>query len=179
MKKIFYTLLTLILFQTACGDSESEPDAHEIGDWGLDSFILSNLPLGFSYQEGRVIAVPELSFGGVFFEAYEITFANNGTYSRRIEVTGPNINDDGTWEYDGDDLTLFNPEGDEEVYPIEKNASDQLWWSTEVPFGLIDDETIDSLQSLDEEAFNAITDEEFNAFFSTVTLDLVYAFERQ
>ena len=176
MKKIFYVLLSLILFQTACGDSESEPDAHEIGDWGLDSFILSNLPLGFTSNEGRVLEVSDLSFGGASFEAYDITFENNGAYSRRIEIAGPNLNDDGTWEYDGDDLTLFTPEDEEEVYPIEKNASDQLWWSTEVQFSLIEDAVLDTLTA---DYANSLTDDEFFALFSTVSLDLVYAFERQ
>ena len=180
MKKIFYTLLTLILFQTACGDRESEPDAHEIGEWELDSYIFSNLPTAFAGNEGRVFAVNEITFGGVAFESYDITLGNNDTYSRRIAVAGPDINDDGTWEFDGDDLTLIGPDDQEEVYSIERNETDQLWWSTETQFSLIEDAILDTLSA---DYFNSLTDTEQDALISSVSssvsLDLVYAFERR
>ena len=59
---------------------------------------------------------------------------------------------------------------------MERNENEQLWLSTEVNFLLIKDATLDTLTS---DHVAEMTEEEFQALFDQVTLDLVYAFEKE
>lgn len=173
MKKVLYLLLASAMFFISCSKDDEPVLTHEIGTWELDSYILTNLPAGFTNNEGRIFAVNEINFGGVSFDSYEITFASDFTYQREISVTGPDLNDEGTWELDGDDLTLISDEfDDEEDYNIEENEDDQLWWSLEVQFGLLHDTTTQAY-------VDTLTPEELADLITPVSLDLVYAFERK
>ena len=178
MKKIFYSLLTPVLLLTACGDDdEDKPDTHEIGDWTLENYVMTNLPTAFSDYEDQSLKLSDVIIGGVEVETYDLTFTNKKTYSRRIDVKDkPNINDDGTWELDDDSLTLTNADDEEDVYTIEKNSSDQLWWSTEVKFNLYSNATLKEYKVEEREDF---TNEQKEALLESVSVDLVYAFERK
>ncbi len=172
MKKLF-GLLTASIMLLSCGKDDGPIVTHEMGIWELDSYIISNVPDGFKQKnEGSIFGVSEISFGGVIIESYELTLNSNMTYERSIGVTGPDVKDDGIWELD-DDLLILTPEDeDEQEYRIEENDNDQLWWSVESQFLLLHDTvTADYFNSLDETGKAEL--------FTAVSVDLVYAFERQ
>ncbi|MEM7297550.1 MAG: hypothetical protein AAF391_04715 [Bacteroidota bacterium] len=176
MKKSIYALV-LASFLFSCGGDDDPVATHEVGEWELDSYILTNVPSDYSFNEGRIFAVNEISFGGIVFESYEVTFNVDKTYARTVGVTGPDIKDNGTWELDGDDLTLSSEDfDDDEEYEVERNEDDQLWWSVSSQFSLLEDAIADTIT---QEYIDSITDEEFFALFDPVTVDLVYAFERK
>ncbi|MEO9475550.1 MAG: hypothetical protein ABJG41_08445 [Cyclobacteriaceae bacterium] len=167
--------LSIILFTVSCSDDEPKPAPHEVGDWELDSFFITDLPSDYQLNDGRTFGVSEILFGGIQFESYTITINANGSFSRKIGlINSPNLNDDGSWEIDDDDFELVTEDGDE-LFGIEKNESDQLWLSTPATFGLVKDDILDTLS---QAWVNSLTDEEYNALFDPVSLDLVYAFER-
>jgi hypothetical protein len=173
MKKSFYLLFASFVL-LSCGKDDGPVITHEMGTWELDSYILSNVPEGFKQKnEGQILAVNEISFGGgVTIESYELTLNSDMTYKRTIGVTGPDIKDDGTWVFEDDVLTLTPEDEDEQEYRIEENDNDQLWWSVESQFLLLHDTvTADYYNSLDNEGQNEL--------FTAVSIDLVYAFERQ
>ncbi|MEM9298388.1 MAG: hypothetical protein AAGA64_08355 [Bacteroidota bacterium] len=173
---VFGIILSVGLI-TSCGDDDSDaPPPHEVGVWELDSYILTNLPSDYASNEGVILLLDDLSFGGISFESYTLELMTNGTYTRKIEVPGPSINDDGTWLLDDDDLVLDSEDSDtDEEFGVERNEDDQLWLSQDVQFALIKDSVLDTLT---QEYVDNITQEEFNALFDNVNLDLVYAFER-
>lgn len=177
MKKIFIFLLMASLF-SSCGGDDEPVMTHEMGSWELDSFILANVPLDYSNNEGRIFAVNQISFGGgLVLDSYELTLNSDMTYERSIGVTGPDIRDNGQWSLEDDILTLTEEDADEdEEYDIEENDNDQLWWSVESQFSLLKNSVADTIT---QEWVDTLTDEEFFALFDVVTVDLVYAFERQ
>ncbi|MEM7110094.1 MAG: hypothetical protein AAF519_17835 [Bacteroidota bacterium] len=163
----------------SCGDddSDSAPPPHEVGDWDLDSYLLLNLPSDYASREGQIQQLNEITFNGVAFESYTLNLMANGTYTRRIELPGPNVNDNGTWEADDDELTLVSEDFDDsEDFEIERNQDDQLWLSVASQFLLIRDAVADTLT---QEYVSTLSEEEFDALFDVVSLDLVYAFERE
>ncbi|SNS69010.1 hypothetical protein SAMN05421640_0865 [Ekhidna lutea] len=176
MKKVL-CLLAASMILLSCGKDDGPVITHEMGSWDLDSFILTNLPAEYSNNEGRIFLVNQISFGGLVFESYEITFNSDLTYERSVGVPGPDIKDNGTWELDGDDLILMSEDADqEEEYRVEQNEDDQLWWSIESQFSLVKDAIADTIT---QEYIDTLTDEEFFDLFDAVSVDLVYAFERQ
>ena len=181
-KNLFYfMLLPLVLMMACSSDDEPEP-THEMGDWSLDSFILINLPDAFSSNENAVAPINAISFGGVTFDSYDITLATDNTFTRRIAIDGPNINDSGEWELASGRLTLATEDGTEE-FTVERNESDQLWLSEEAQFGFIPDIYFDTVTQTYIDFLNTLTDAQLDSVNSSltqaVTLDLVYAFERQ
>ncbi len=177
MKKILSLIAaSIILF--SCGGDDDPVTTHEMGSWELDSFILTNVPADYAqFNEGRVFLVNQISFGGIVFESYEITFNSNFTFERSIGVPGPDLRDNGTWELDGDNLILMAEDEDfEEEYNVEQNENNQLWWSVESQFSLLKDAIADTIT---QEYVDTLTDQEFADLFDAVSVDLVYAFERQ
>ncbi len=177
MKKLLYLSIVGTMFLTSCGNDDSVAPTHEIGTWLLDSYVLTNPPAGFEGSDGIAFQVNEISFGGVAFDSYEITFAQDGTFTRRIGVSiGPNINDDGTWSITDDDIVLTSSDTEtDEEYTVERNENDQLWWSTETSFALLSDFRSDSLVNA---GVTSLTQEQFTQLASVVVVDLIYAFER-
>lgn len=171
---VLFGLITL----AGCGsdDGPSTPP-HIVGTWELDSYIFINLPSAYASNEGRIFLLNEITFNNVAFEAYTLNLAANGTYTRKVEVPGPSLNDDGTWTLDGDDFVL-DPEdsNDDNEFRLEKNEDDQFWISQESQFALIKDSVLDTLT---QEYVDGLSNEEFNALFDPVSLDLVFAFERE
>lgn len=176
MKKLtYFIVITFALI--SCGGDDGPTITHEMGSWNLDSFILTNVPSDYSNNEGRIFGVSQISFGGVVFESYEITFNSDQTFERNIGLAGPNVNENGTWKLEGDDLTLTSEDGENtQEYSIEKNEDDQLWWSTGSQFSLLKNSVADTLT---QEWVNTLSDDDFFALFDQVSVDLVFAFERQ
>jgi len=178
MKRNLLLIGALFSFLTlsSCGDDDQAPPPHIVGEWDLDSYIFINLPSDYANNEGRIFLLNQIFFNGIAFEEYTLNLAQNGTYTRKIEVPGPSASDDGTWTLDGDDFILDSSDaGDDEEFTVERNESDQLWLASERQFPLIKDAILDTLT---QEYADSLSNEEFNALFDLVTLDLVFAFER-
>ncbi|WP_424961079.1 hypothetical protein [Ekhidna sp.] len=177
MKKALLLSLILLALISSCGSDDEPTLTHEMGSWELDSYILVNVPADYSNNDGRIFEVDEISFGGLVIDSYEISLNSDMTYERSIGVAGPDIKDNGTWVLDDDVLILTGEDADQdEEYDIEENDNDQLWWSVEAQFSLIKNSVADTLT---QEWVDTLTDEEFFDLFDAVSVDLIYAFERQ
>ena len=166
--------LALFLLSSCGGDDEVIADAHEVGEWSLDQFILSNLPPGFTSLEGNELEVNEITFGEVVITQYELTLFNDGRYTRSIDIDNSeaNLDDFGMWVLEDDELILTTNDDVEEVWDVVLNEEDQLQWSTTATFGLLHD-------SVTQEDLTGITEAEFNSLINNVQLDLIYAFSRK
>ena len=182
-KNLLYLLMLPLAFMLSCS-SDDEPDpTHEMGNWALDSFVLINFPEAFSSNEGLIATIDAITFGGATIESYSLSLNTDNTFARSIEVLGPNINDSGTWELSGDDLTLTNEDGDDLEFTVELNEDDQLWLSEPAAFLFIPDvyfdtvtqDYFDLLETFSDEQLDSVND----VLSQEVQLDLVYAFERQ
>lgn len=98
-KNLLYALLITAAFLISCGDDE--PDVNPIvGSWVLDDFVISDTPAGF-------VLATDANQSNLFGESeYLFTINADGTYFRELERTNGDIEDDGTWELDGNDLDL-------------------------------------------------------------------------
>lgn len=163
-----------LVFLGSCGkdDEPRVPDPIE-GLWALESFQLTDAPAGFESYEGLVLELRQL----VAWEDYEITFAADNTYSRRIFIPGPDSTDEGVWTKEGNSLNLKpNEEDFEEDYTIETNSDIELIWSEPVTLSLIEDAVRDTLS---QAYLNSLTDEEFEALFTDVDVKLNFIFDKQ
>jgi len=158
----------------SCGkdDDVRVPDVIE-GTWNLDSFQFTDMPVGFASYEGFVLSIQQITS----WEDYEIVFAADNTFSRRIYVAGPDITDEGTWEKDGEDLILVSDEDPtfDEEYVIERNDDIELIWSETVSFGLLPDNVADTLT---DAYFNSLTEEEQDALYVRATFSLNSVFNK-
>ncbi len=174
-KNLLLTGVLGLVLLGSCGkdDDVRVPDVIE-GTWKLDSFQFTGMPAGFESWEGYVLDIQQITS----WEDYEIIFAADNTYSRRIYVPGPDQSDEGSWEKDGENLILVSdddPTFDEE-YVIESNDDIELIWSETVSFGLIPDNVADTLT---EEYANSLTDEEFDALYVQATFNLNYILNKE
>ena len=182
MKKVLYSLIAASLFAVSCGSDDSPVLTHEIGSWDLDSYIFINFPAGFEDNENLALAIDRISFGGSPYEDYNLTLNADGTYTREIGITGPDLEDAGTWELDGDDLVLDSEEVGEIDWVVEKNEDDDLWLSFEsqnnfipdIYFDTVTQTYLDYLQTLTPAQIDSVD----NALSELISFDLVFVFER-
>lgn len=164
-----------LVFLASCGkdDDVRVPDPLE-GTWILDSFQFTDVPVGFESWEGAVVDYRRLTS----WDDYEITFAADNTFSRRIYVAGPDISDEGTWSKEGDELILVSDEDPtfDEEYSIESADDIELIWSRQLSIRLMSDAVFDTLT---EEYANSLTNEEYNTLLLTeVSLRLNYVLNK-
>lgn len=178
-----FALIALLLV-VSCKDKEEPAPPHEVGVWALDSYLFINFPSEFEGYEGLAYDIDELSFGnGVVYDDYTLVLEKDGTYSLEIGITGPDINDAGTWEIDNDELKLESTEdNDDQDWTIEKNEEDDLWLSFETQSAFIPDIYFDTVTQKYIDYLNTLTDQQLdsvsNAISRVVSFDLVYVFER-
>lgn len=185
MKKIYLLILSIIsiTFLDSCGSDDIPAPPHEVGEWDLDSYFFANLPSGFQDNEGAAFNIDQLSFGGVAYDEYVISLKSDGTFVRNIDITGPDVEDEGTWELNDETLILDSEVGGEQEWKVEKNESNDLWLSFEtqnsfVPdiyFDTVTDEYRDYLDTLSEDQIDSV----LNSLSETVLFDLVFVFDRQ
>ncbi len=172
-KHLLYLLILPILFLAACGKDDDQPEpTHEVGTWELEGFLLSNLPNGFTGYEGLQLGLSDLNFGGVSYDSYTLDLNIDGSYSIEIEVGLLDDEDTGTWTLDGDELILDSDEFGEQAWDVVENEDDDLWLSQTSNFSLFHD-------SVTQAQLDTLTDEEINQLLNSVTLDLIFAFERK
>lgn len=174
--------LGALLVMVSCKDDEEPTPPHEVGVWELDSYVFVNFPAGFESNEDLAFGVSQLSFGGVTFEDYTLTLVKDGTFILEIGVPGPDIEDEGTWELDDEELILEGEDSDLE-WTVEKNEEDELWLSLETQSGFIPDIYYDTVTQVYRDYLETLTDAQLdsvgNVLTQTVSFDLVYIFERE
>lgn len=183
MKKGLYILLVSSILATSCGGDDAPTPTHEVGTWELDSYQFINLPPGFSRNEGAAFAINQLSFGGIVFEDYTIILNLDGTFDREIGVTGPDVDDSGTWTLEDDILNLESDTGGVQDWEVQKNEDDDLHLSVESSFLFIPDIYFDTVTQTYLDYLDTLTDAQLDSVESAidevVVMDLVYVFERQ
>jgi hypothetical protein len=175
MKK--YLLLFAILVATvlvSCEEDDPVPPPHEVGTWNLQNYALLNLPSDFQRYEGRTL---QLSVFGT--EAYQLNLFANKTFEREIQTSGSLPQEDaGTYTLEEDELTLKSDDdsSDDEVYGLEKNKNNRLWLTLPIETLLLKDAIADTIT---QEYINSISEQEFEDLHDVVSLDLVFAFEKE
>lgn len=165
-----------LVFLASCGkDDEAPAPPHIIvGTWELDGVSFYNLPSAYNeYWEG--LTFQAANFYGA--ETYEMEFFNDNTYELTVKLSGPDFNETGTWEIDGDQLILMPDDDDsglEREYVIEEDITEtSLQISVFSDFPLITDEVMmqieDTAQTnniwnyvlfdMDQETFDELSDE--------------------
>jgi hypothetical protein len=181
-----FALLFFVTFLFSCGDDDEVATTHEMGNWTLESFIIANSPAVFSYQDGLTFGVSDITLGGTSINSYELELNKNSSFVRKLGVQNSvSQNDQGTWLLEDESLILTSDEdtGDEE-FQIEKNELDQLWLSIEASFLLIRNDTIDALNVRYDNAddinsyLNGLPAEDYAAYFSPASVDIIFAFKR-
>jgi hypothetical protein len=171
----------LVLF-VSCGEDEEPLPPHEVGVWELDSYVFINFPEAFSRYEGLAVGIDAITFGGVTYEDYTLSLVKDGTASLEIGIQGPDLDDSGTWELDGNDLEIAFESGDI-AWEVEKNEDDDLWLSEETQFSFIPNIYFDTVTQKYADYLETLSDSQLdsidNILFQSVSLDLVSVFERQ
>ncbi|MEM6642926.1 MAG: lipocalin family protein [Bacteroidota bacterium] len=174
-----------LLFIVSCGDDGDEPAAaHEVGTWELDSYALQDFPVGFESNEGLVLAIEQITFGGVQIQSYELVLNSDGTYEREINIAGPDLDDEGTWTLDDDDLELESEDGNDQDFNVEKNEDDDLWLSERngITAAFIPDIYFDTVSQTYLDFLDTLTDAQRDSIATSleevIELDLLYVFER-
>lgn len=173
---LIFAILLATTVLSSCEEEETPPPPHEVGSWDLKNYALINLPNNFQMNEGRTFQLDELTLG---IEAYLLNLMANGNYEREVSFSGRLPSEDaGTYTIDDDELILnSNDSNDDEVYSLEKNSKNKLWFSQPVQFPLIEDAILDTLT---QEYYDSLTPEERQEkLFTAVNLDLVFAFEKE
>lgn len=165
-----------LFFLIACGndDAPAVPDIIE-GTWKLEVFQLTEAPAGFASYEGKIVQIHQLSQG---WQDYVIEFRADHTYDRRIYLSGADRLDEGSWAKDGDRLVIVSnadPTFDEE-YTIEENEEEELVWSEMIQISVVEDAILDTLT---QEYADSLTEEEFNALYTEITIKLNYVFNKE
>ncbi len=169
-------LLAFALF-FSCSDNEEPAPAHEIGNWDLVNYSTINLPDGFARLEEHLYDVSEINFGSSVLEYYHLEIYDDGTYTRELLVVGRDdpFEDAGEWSLEGSILEM-DSENVDFNWEIQKNEDNELWLSQNVRFLLLPDAIEDTLS---DEYINSITRQEYIELHSSVSLDLVYVFDRE
>lgn len=100
-KNLLYALLITAAFLVSCGDDEPEISPL-VGAWELDDIEASDLPTGYAWAID-----PRGNATAWFEDEYVIEFFADGTYERELSnTTAGDLEDNGEWELDGDELDL-------------------------------------------------------------------------
>lgn len=174
-KLLLPTLALFALSFMSCGsDSEDPTPPHEVGTWNLSQYALKNVPEAYNRSEGATFELDEINLG---ITAYELKLNQNLSYSRSLSSTGTlPLDDAGTYTITKTELTLNSDDEDEdEIFDVQKNTNDDLWLSLPLNFGLIKNSVLDTLTN---EYYNSLTNDEKNALFDAVTVDFILVFDR-
>lgn len=101
MKKVLYLLLGSSMFFISCS-KDDEVVIPIVGLWTLDKITISEPPSGYQFASSTTPSATALQESN-----YEIEFLADMTYERTLDGTiFGRVDDQGTWELDGEDLDL-------------------------------------------------------------------------
>lgn len=101
---LLVALLSGLVLFVSCGEDEPPIDPL-VGEWELDEIEFSNPP------SGHRLATNPVTESTIWGESsYIITFNADGTYERELDRSQGDVEDEGTWEKDGEDLDLDQDE---------------------------------------------------------------------
>ncbi len=109
MKNYLFLISLVVLFLTSCSDDE-EPIHPIVGTWELDEITISEVPSGYQNAFNQT---SDFTFWQE--ESYTLFFFQDGTYEREVEDSftfGGDVEDEGEWEIDDEDLDLDQIDGD-------------------------------------------------------------------
>ncbi len=165
-----------LIFFLACGNDDT-PEAPDIieGKWKLEVFQLTEAPAGFESYEGKIVQIHQLGLG---WQDYVVEFRADHTYDRRIYLSGADRVDGGSWAKDGDRLLMVSNADStfDEEYSIEENDEEELIWSEPIQISVVEDAILDTLT---QEYADTLTDEEFEALYTEITIKLNYIFNKE
>ena len=173
--KLILGLLLLggLPFLNSCKDDDDpEPPAAVVGTWERDVYQATELPAGFEGYEGEVF---DVLYSGE--QSYSLTITNDKKYNRKIERTGADINDVGTWTYEGTELRLDsdNEDFDDEEFDVEGEiTANAMVLSQIITFTLLPDAVIDTLTTEWAQAHQ----EELDTYYQDVDIKLLFLFEK-
>jgi hypothetical protein len=162
-----FSLTTL----SSCDDDDDKKPSPLVGEWDRDIYVLTELPANFQNFEN-------LEADALYRneEGYQITFNANGTYSRRISFSGPDVNDTGKWKYEGNELSLDSDDStDDEEFEVEGEiTTNQLVLSQILNFPLLPDNVTDTLTN----AWANANPTKLNEYYQDVDVKVLYLFEK-
>jgi len=183
-KSLLITSFIALLAFGACKDDEPAIDPI-VGDWELDDVSLKFNTSGYSYFEFE-------GDNDLYGESsYTLEFSADMTYEREINDIPEfgNVNDEGVWEMDGDEIDLDSDDNeingipysftllelDDEELLVEYESQEIVWSDTQIDAWRADGTL------LADGTFNVSTQEEFDSlrnFRDVVDATLTLKFER-
>lgn len=110
--KLFFALSALLIFVSCGGDSDGPTINPLVGEWSLNAIEVSDPPAGYSLD--LINTEPPSTILGE--SNYTLTLGDDMTYTRVMaaasvfdnegNVISADLEDDGTWVEEGEDLTL-------------------------------------------------------------------------
>jgi hypothetical protein len=183
MKKYYLILSALIVLLASCKDKDSPVLPHEVGIWELDSYLFINFPSGFEDNDGTILEINQLTFGGASYNEYVLNLKSDATYSLEVDVPGPDIEDSGKWTLEDETLTLDSDDNGEFEWKVEKNEDRDLWISYETQNAFLPDIYFDTVTQAYIDYLGTLTSDQLdsvaNVLSEVVLFDLVFVLERQ
>jgi len=135
-------LLLLSLFVTmgvlvSCGDDDSPKVDPLIAEWEVDEFELTDVPAEFNDIEGTRTSL----YGE---NRYRIEFNDDFTYARELRFSTGDLDEEGEWERDGDEIEL-DPDDDFGLiknFEIVENDPETLVLTAETSFILLPNDVV-------------------------------------
>lgn len=177
---LVFSLVLSGLFIVACGDDDAPPVNPLVGEWELDEIIVVNPPSGYSSVDG-------VEFNTLAGESsYVITFNSDLTYSREVDDIPQqgDLEDEGTWSLDEDDLSLDVDDGDEANilfldFDVNGDIDDKLNVTVDAEIFALSDAILSDPQFVD----TVKTQAQFNAVFQqravSIPVELELEFDKQ
>ncbi|MFY0605659.1 MAG: hypothetical protein JXR10_03030 [Cyclobacteriaceae bacterium] len=169
-KSLIVTGLVAILALGSC--KEDEPKINPlVGDWELVEVEFTDLPSAFASFEGYT----DINLYGE--TSYELEINDDNTYERTLRLPSQRLQDEGEWEFDGEELEL-DPEEDlglpTDFTLTEDIEDDELYLSAYINFRLLPDAVTDTATVSTQEELEAL----FENYGQTVEVNVIHLFEK-
>lgn len=169
--------LIALLFLPSCKDDEEKINPI-VGTWELD-FV--ELP-----SESGFVLLTFSNTASLYGEIlHEITFFADGTYERDLRFSNGKLEDNGTWELDGEDLDLDIDEADDDdvvtSFKVSGDLEDgEMFLETEISWPAV---TSQFAQDLSAVIDTFTTDESYQKVLSeniqVLNIDVILEFDKQ
>lgn len=175
---LFLALLSIGFVSCNDDDDDDKIDSPIVGAWTRDIYVMAEAPANFDSWNGT-------PFSSLFLgeESYELTFNDDGTFTRKISIAGSSdINDQGDWLLEDDDLTIESTEDDINDalgtdYTVEDEITNELLISQFQNLRLLPNTVVDTLEEA-ELADDDLMDQLFDDYSEVVSVKVLYIFEK-